>query len=46
MLELLLIILLVAWLTGWRFYPAGGNAIHVLLVIFVIILIARLLHLV
>lgn len=46
MIELLLIILLIAWLAGWRFYPVGGDAIHVLLVIFVIILVARLLHLI
>ena len=40
-LELLLIILLISWLGGFAFH-IGGDLIHILLVVFVIVLIYRL----
>jgi hypothetical protein len=42
LLELLLVIILIAWLGGWGFH-IGGDLIHILLVVFVIVLIYRLL---
>lgn len=46
MIEILLVILLIAWLGGWRMYPQSGNGIHLLLVIFVVLLILRLLNII
>lgn len=41
-LDIILIILLVAWLGGFGF-QIGGNLIHLLLVVALVVLIARLL---
>lgn len=49
MLNLIIVILLVLWLVGYfgpnvfSGFPRGGNAVHVLLVIVVILVILRLL---
>ena len=49
MLELIIVVLLVLWLLGFfgpRFLPSipnGGNLVHVLLVIVIILVIVRLL---
>lgn len=43
---IILIILLLAWFGGWKFYPASGNAIHIILVVLVGLLILRLLGLI
>lgn len=42
LLDLILIVLVIMWLTGYSFH-FGGNLIHTLLVIALIILILRLL---
>lgn len=42
LLDAILIILLIMWLTGYSFH-LGGNLIHILLVIALVILILRLL---
>jgi hypothetical protein len=44
LLELLIIVLLVAWLTGAFVVPIGGSLIHLLLVIALIIVVLRLLR--
>jgi hypothetical protein len=41
-LDIILIILIVSWLGGFAF-KIGGGLIHILLVVFVIALVARLL---
>lgn len=42
-LEALLIILVVLWLLGWLAFPVGGNLIHLLLVVILVLLLIRLL---
>lgn len=41
-LEFLILILVVAWLSGMKYFPLGGF-IHVLIVIAIVLLIVRLL---
>jgi hypothetical protein len=41
-LELLVVILLVAWLLGGFVFPVGGSAIHLLLVVILVIVVIRL----
>jgi hypothetical protein len=42
MLETLIVILVVLWLLGWLAVPVGGNLIHLLLVVALIMLVVRL----
>jgi hypothetical protein len=42
LLEILVIILVLLWLTGAFVVPVGGSAIHLLLVIVIVIVIVRL----
>jgi hypothetical protein len=42
LLEIIIIVLLIAWLLGAFIVPVGGSLIHLLLVIAIIILIVRL----
>jgi len=42
MLEIIIIVLLIAWLLGAFIVPVGGALIHLLLVIAIIVLIVRL----
>jgi hypothetical protein len=44
LLELLIVVLVVAWLLGAVAFPVAGNLIHVLLVIILIIVVLRLLQ--
>jgi len=44
LLELIIVILVIAWLTGTFVVPVGGSLIHLLLVIIVIVVIVRLLR--
>lgn len=44
LLTLVAIILVILWLTGAFFIPVGGNLIHLLLVIVVIVIAIRLLR--
>ena len=41
-LWLLVIILVVAWLLGGFVFPVGGNLIHILLVIALVVIVYRL----
>ncbi len=43
-LETIAIIILILWLVGWLVVPIGGNLIHLLLAIILIIIIIRLLR--
>ena len=42
LLELLIVIVVIAWLMGGFVFPVGSSAIHLLLVIVVILVIVRL----
>ena len=44
MLEILIIVLIVLWLTGSFVVPIGGSAIHILLVVALILIVLRLLQ--
>ena len=41
-LETIIIVLLILWLMGWLAFPIGGNLIHLLLVIALVILVIQL----
>jgi hypothetical protein len=43
-LETIVIVLLILWLLGWLAFPIGGNLIHLLLVIILIVVLIRLLQ--
>jgi hypothetical protein len=43
-LELIILILVIAWITGAFVVPVGGSLIHLLLVIIVIVIVVRLLR--
>jgi hypothetical protein len=43
-LETIIIVLLILWLMGWLAFPIGGNLIHLLLVIILIVVLIRLLQ--
>lgn len=43
LLELIIIVLVIAWLTGSFIFPVGG-AIHLLLVILVIVILVRVIQ--
>ncbi len=43
-LEIVAITILVLWLVGWLVVPVGGNLIHFLLVVILLIVIVRLLR--
>jgi hypothetical protein len=43
-LETLILVLIILWLLGWLVFPVGGNLIHALLVIILVIVIIRLLQ--
>jgi hypothetical protein len=42
LLELLIIVLILLWLTGYVFVPIGGSLIHVLLLVVVVLVIVKL----
>ena len=42
-LEAIIVILLVVWLLGWLIVPFGGDLIHLLLVVVLVVLVIRLL---
>ena len=42
MLELLIVVLIVLWLTGSFVVPMGGSAIHILLVVALVLIVLRL----
>lgn len=44
LLEWIIVIVLILWLLGWLAFPIGGNLIHVLLVIVLVLIIIRLLR--
>ncbi len=44
LLDIIIVVLIIAWLGGFSFH-IGGNLIHILIVIAVIVLIVRLLGL-
>ena len=41
MLETIAIILIILWLLGWLAFPVGGNLIHLLLVVILIVILIR-----
>ena len=41
LLELLIVILVIAWLMGAVIVPVGTNAIHLLLVVIVVVILIR-----
>jgi hypothetical protein len=43
-LEILIVVLLIAWLLGFAVVPVGGSAIHLLLVVLVIVILIRVLR--
>ena len=43
-LETIVIILIILWLLGWLAFPVGGNLIHILLVIILVIVVFRLMR--
>ena len=44
LLVLLVVVLLVLWLMGAFVYPVGGNLIHLLLVVILVLVVIRLLE--
>ncbi len=44
LLELLILLLVVAWVTGAFIVPVGGSLIHLLLVIVLVVLVIRVLR--
>jgi len=44
LLELLILILVIAWVMGAFIVPVGGSLIHLLLVIILIVIVVRLLQ--
>ncbi len=42
LLELIILILVLAWLTGAFIVPIGGSLIHLLLVVVLIVIVVRL----
>ena len=44
LLEVLILILVLAWITGAFIVPVGGSLIHLLLVILVIVIVVRVLR--
>ena len=44
LLEILIVVLLVAWLMGGFVFAVGGSAIHLLLVIVLVLVVVRLLQ--
>jgi hypothetical protein len=44
MLETLIVILVILWLLGAFVVPVGGNAVHILLVVVLVIVAIRLLQ--
>jgi len=44
LLELLILVLLIVWITGAFVFPVGGGLIHLLLVIILIVIVVRLLQ--
>jgi hypothetical protein len=43
-LETIILVLLVLWLLGWVVVPVGGNLIHLLLVLILVVVLIRLLQ--
>jgi hypothetical protein len=43
-LETVAIVILILWLLGWLVVPIGGNLIHLLLVLILIVVLIRLLR--
>jgi Family of unknown function (DUF5670) len=43
-LETVAIVILILWLLGWLVVPIGGNLIHLLLVLILIVILVRLLR--
>jgi hypothetical protein len=44
LLELLIVVLLIAWLGGFALVPAAGSAVHLLLVIVLVLVVVRILQ--
>lgn len=44
MLETIAIVLLILWLLGWLVMPIGGNLIHLLLVLILVVILFRVLQ--
>jgi len=44
LLELLIVIILIGWLVGAFVFPVGGQLIHVLLVVVLVLVVMRLLQ--
>lgn len=42
LLELLIVIILIAWLLGGVVFPIGTSLIHLLLVLFVVLIVVRI----
>jgi hypothetical protein len=43
-LETILIVLVILWLLGWLAFPVGGNLIHLLLVLILVVVLIRVLQ--
>jgi Family of unknown function (DUF5670) len=43
-LEIIIVVLILLWLTGWLVVPTAGNLIHLLLVLIVGVVLIRLLQ--
>jgi hypothetical protein len=44
LLELLIVLILILWLTGAFVVPVGGSLIHLLLVVVIVLILVRLLQ--
>jgi len=44
LLELLIVIVLIGWLVGAFVFPVGGQLIHILLVVVLVLIVVRLLQ--
>lgn len=43
-LEILVVIILIAWLLGWLVIPALGAMVHLLLIVVLVLVVVRLLQ--
>jgi hypothetical protein len=43
-LEAIIVVLVILWLLGWLVVPVGGNLVHLLLVLILVVILIRLLQ--
>lgn len=43
-LEAIVVVLIILWLLGWLVVPVGGNLVHLLLVLILVVILIRLLQ--